>query len=140
MARLRTVGLVASGSALMLALSGCTVIDAFTPHVDPAIYDTAKEYKAADTAAFGSPTFVPDDATLIRVDYDTRSKDAIMTYTSKTHFAAGTCTKPAVLPKPEIQDSWWPLNGVPATGVSCPGGWAAFAIGDQVYAAFPGTS
>ena len=135
MPRIRTAGVIATMSALALALSGCSVLTAFSPHVESEIFDTAKDMKAAKTSTFGSPTFVPDDATIIRVDYDTQGKGAILTYTSKTHFKAGTCTKAVKMQKPEIQDSWWPATGVPEQGVSCPGGWTAFAAGDQIYAA-----
>ena len=112
---------------------------AFTPHVDSAIYDSAKKLKASSTAAFGSPGFIPDDAALIRADYDTTGGGAILTYSSKTHFAPGTCTTPAPIPKPTVQDSWWPIDGLPASGFRCSGGWTAFVIGDQVYAAVPTT-
>lgn len=134
MQHVRLVGLAVSLSAVAVALSGCSVIGAFTPHVDSAIYADAKEFTASATSAFGSPTFLPDDATIIRVDYDTQGKGAILTYTSKTHFKAGTCTAATKMLKPDIQDSWWPSAGVPAQGVSCPGGWTAFAAGDQIYA------
>ena len=139
MTRARTALLVASASAVALVLSGCSVITAFTPHVDGAIYDSAKDLTASSTAAFGSPRFIPDDATLIRVDYDTKGGGAILTYASKTHFAPGTCTTPAPIPKPTVQDSWWPSDGLPASGFRCPGGWSAFLVGDQVYAALPAT-
>ncbi len=136
MPRTRSAGLlVVSAAALVLTLSGCSVLSAFTPHVEAEIYDSAKEFTAAKTVAFGSPSFVPADATIIRVDYDTETKGAIMTYTSKTHYVKGTCTKETGIPKPDIKDSWWPVDGFPATAVSCPGGWSAFTIGDQVYAA-----
>lgn len=135
MHRVRLAGLAVSLSAVAATLTGCSVIGAFTPHVDSAIYADAKEFTASATSAFGSPAFVPDDATIIRVDYDTQGKGAILTYTSKTHFKAGTCTKAVKMQKPEIQDSWWPAAGVPEQGVSCPGGWTAFAAGDQIYAA-----
>lgn len=137
MHRIRLVGLAASAAALAVTLTGCSVVAAFVPHVDSAIYDSAKEFTPTSTAAFGSPTFVPDDATIIRVDYDTKGGGAILTYSSKTHFVAGTCEKAAPVPKPTVQDSWWPVDGIPAQGVSCPGGWTAFLIGDQVYAATP---
>jgi hypothetical protein len=126
--RIRLVGLAVSVSTLAVALTGCSVVTAFTPHVDSAIFDTAKELTPTATAPFGSPTFIPADAAIIRVDYDTKGKGAILTYTS---------TKAAPMPVTEIQDSWWPVVGLPKQGVSCPGGWTAFAIGDQIYAAVP---
>jgi hypothetical protein len=138
--RIRTVGVIATTSALALALSGCSALTAFGPHVSADIFDTAKDMKAAKTAVFGSPSFVPDDATIIRIDYDTQDGSAIMTYTSKTHLAPNTCTKQTVVPKPSIQDSWWPVDGLPATAGDCGGGWSAFAIGDQVWAAKAATS
>ncbi|MGO4592972.1 hypothetical protein AB4Z18_04025 [Leifsonia sp. 2TAF2] len=135
MPRIRTAGVIATTSALALALSGCSVVSAFEPHVDSAIWDTAKEMKASDTAVFGSPTFIPDDATIIRVDYDTQAGTAILTYTSKTHVIPKVCTKSVPMPKPDIQDSWWPVDGLPPKASGCPGGWSAFTVGDQVWAA-----
>jgi hypothetical protein len=133
--RFRIAGLAVAVTASALALSGCSVVAAFSPHVDAQIYDSAKEFTASDTAAFGSPRFVPDDATIIRVDYDTQTGAAMMTYTSPTLLAKGVCSGDAAIPKPSIADSWWPVDGFPEKATSCPGGWSAFAIGQQVYAA-----
>ena len=135
MPRIRTAGVIATTSALALALSGCSVLTAFEPHVSAEIFDTAKDMKASNTAVFGSPSFVPDDATIIRVDYDTQDGSAIMTYTSKAHLAPNTCTKATTPPKPTIQDSWWPVDGIPPKVGDCGKGWTVFAIGDQVWAA-----
>ena len=140
MPRIRTAGVIATVSALALALSGCSVVTAFEPHVSSEIYDTAKDMKASNTRVFGSPGFVPDDATIFRVDYDTQNGTAIMTYTSKSHVVPGSCDKVTATPKPTIQDSWWPVDGLPAQAGDCGGGWSAFAIGDQVYAAKAATS
>lgn len=137
MHRIRLAGLAVSVSTVAVALTGCSVITAFTPHVDSAIFATTKELTPTATASFGSPSFIPADASIIRVDYDTQGKGAILTYTSKTHFVKGTCEKAAPMPVTGIQDSWWPVVGLPKQGVSCPGGWTAFAIGDQIYAAVP---
>ncbi|MFF1634401.1 hypothetical protein [Leifsonia sp. NPDC058248] len=137
MHRIRLAGLAVSVSTLAIGLTGCSVISAFTPHVDSAIFASAKEFTPSATASFGSPAFIPADASIIRVDYDTQGKGAILTYTSKTHFVKGTCEKAAPLPTTQIQDSWWPVAALPKQGVSCPGGWTAFAIGDQIYAAIP---
>ncbi|MGH1525786.1 hypothetical protein ACRAWC_17735 [Leifsonia sp. L25] len=142
MPRTRRLGLAVAAVPLVAALSGCSVVAAFTPHVDPSIYDTAKDFRAADTARIGSPSFVPSDATVIRVDYDTQSGEAIMTYISPELLKKDVCKLTNVAPpKPTIQDSWWPISGIPANAsYSCPGGWSAFAIAQQVYAVRPATS
>ncbi|CAM5368326.1 hypothetical protein [Leifsonia shinshuensis] len=141
MPRTRRLGFAVAAVPLVAALSGCSVVAAFSPHVDPAIYDTAKDFNAANTKNIGSPTFVPDDATVIRVDYDTQSGEAIMTYASPTLLKKDSCTvvkTPAA--KPTIQDSWWPISGIPTdASYSCPGGWSAFHIGTQLYAVRPAT-
>lgn len=128
--------LAAAASALLVAtLSGCAAIQSLSPNVASNIFASKADFTAAATSAFGSPSWLPDDATTIRVDYNTDGSAAILTYASKKHFAPGTCTASAPVPKPPIQDSWWPVDTVPATAVSCTGGWRAFALGDQVYAA-----
>ncbi|GAA0438295.1 hypothetical protein [Leifsonia naganoensis] len=137
MPRPRTVGLIAAASAAALVLSGCSVVEAFSPHVDAQIFDTAKEFKAAKVSTFGSPTFVPDDATIIRVDYDTQTGAAILTYTSPTILAKDVCSGGGPTPKPGIQDSWWPVDGIPEKSTTCPGGWSVFSLGQQVWASLP---
>lgn len=138
MPRTRRLGLAVAAVPLVAALTGCSVVSAFTPHVDPSIYDTAKDFDAANTKKIGSPSFVPADATVIRVDYDTQSGEAIMTYTSPTLLKKDVCKQAnTAAPKPTIQDSWWPISGIPATSSSCPGGWSAFAIGQQLFAVRP---
>jgi hypothetical protein len=133
--RIRTAGVIATISLLALTLSGCSVVSAFEPHVESEIFDTAKDMNAAGTSAFGSPAFVPDDATIIRVDYDRQNGSAILTYTSPTLLKPDVCKAKVAVPKPAIQDSWWPVDGLPADAAGCPGGWSAFAIGQQVWAA-----
>lgn len=142
MPRTRRLGLAVAAVPLVAVLSGCSVVSAFTPHVEPAIYDTAKELKSADIKAVGSPSFVPDDATIIRIDYDTQSGEAIMTYTSTALLTKDVCKLTTVAPpKPTIQDSWWPVSGVPANAsFQCPGGWSAFTIAQHVYAVRPATT
>jgi hypothetical protein len=140
--RIRRLGLAVAAVPLVAALSGCSVVAAFTPHVDPSIYDTAKDFNAADTSRIGSPSFVPSDATLIRVDYDTQSGESIMTYISPTLLKKNVCKLTNVAPpKPTIQDSWWPITGIPASAsYSCPGGWSTFTIASQVYAVRPASA
>ena len=141
MPRTRRLAVAVAAVPLVVALSGCSVVAAFTPHVTPAIYDTAKEFNAANTKSIGSPSFVPDDATVIRVDYDTHTGEAIMTYASPTLLKKDVCKQTnSPAPKPTIQDSWWPISGIPATASSCPGGWSAFAIGQQLYAVRPASA
>ncbi|MCW2968539.1 MAG: hypothetical protein JWM71_2311 [Solirubrobacteraceae bacterium] len=137
MHRFRLAAGAACALLVIVGLSGCAVIGAFAPHVESAIFDTAKELSPAATAPFGSPAFIPADATVIRADYDTQTRAVILMYTSKTHFVKGTCQTAAAVPAPDLHDSWWPTASLPAQGVTCPGGWSAFVIGDQVYAARP---
>lgn len=142
MPRIRRLGFAVAAVPLVAALSGCSVVAAFTPHVEPAIYDTAKELKAAKNAEIRSTPFVPDDAKVIRVDYDTQTGEAIMTYTSPTLLTKDVCKLTTVAPpKPTIQDSWWPISGIPANAsYACPGGWSGFTIGPQVYFVRPATT
>lgn len=139
MPRTRRLGLAVAAVPLVAALSGCSVVAAFTPHVEPAIYDTVKDYKTASNATVAVPSFLPDDATVIRVDYDTQSGEAIMTYTSAKQLAPNVCTKVTTAPRPTIQDSWWPTTGIPEKVSLCPGDWSVFAVGSQLYAARPAT-
>jgi hypothetical protein len=131
----RIVTASVAGALLVSALSGCAAVQSFSPSVSSDIFASKKDFTTAATKAFGSPSWLPDDATTIRVDYEGDGGAAILTYTSKKHFAPGKCTAAAAVPKPPIQDSWWPVDTVPKAAVSCGGGWHAFTLGDQVYAA-----
>ncbi|HEY2557466.1 MAG TPA: hypothetical protein VGI08_10190 [Diaminobutyricibacter sp.] len=125
----------AASTLLVATLGGCAALQSLSPNVSSEIFATKSDFTTAATSAFGSPAWLPADATTIRVDYESDGTGAILTFTSKKHFADGTCTASAPVPKPPIQDSWWPADTVPASAVSCPGGWHAFALGDQVFAA-----
>ena len=125
----------AASTLLVATLGGCATLQSLSPSVSSDIFAAKSDFTTAATAAFGSPAWLPADATSIRVDYRTDGSAAILTYTSKKHFADGACTGSAPVPKPPIQDSWWPVDTVPASAVSCAGGWHAFFLGDQVYAA-----
>ena len=125
----------ASSTLLVATLGGCAAIQSLSPSVSSDIFAARSDFTAAATAPFGSPAWLPADATTIRVDYETDGSAAILTYTSKKHFADGTCTASVPAPKPPIQDSWWPVENIPASSVSCTGGWRAFVLGDQVFAA-----
>jgi hypothetical protein len=138
--RTRRLGLAVAAVPLVVALSGCSVVAAFTPHVEPAIYDTAKDFQAAHNPTVPVPSFLPDDATVIRVDYDTQTGEAIMTYASAKQLVPNVCTKVTTAPKPTIQDSWWPTTGIPAKVSLCPGNWSVFSVGGQLYAARPATT
>ncbi len=131
----RIVLAVVASSLLAAALGGCAALQSLSPSVSSDIFASKTDFTTAATAAFGSPTWLPDDATTIRVDYMKDGSAAILTYTSKKHFAPGTCTASAPVPKPPIQDSWWPSDTVAKTALACAGGWRTFLIGDQVYAA-----
>ena len=131
--RFRTLAVVVPTTALIVtALAGCTALQTFAPTVTSDIFTDTKDMAKNAPAGFTAPTWVPADATVIRVDFSTAGDGAMIMYTSKTHFADGTCTAKTAIPKPTIQDTWWP-DKVPADAQSCPGGWAAFAVGDQVY-------
>ena len=130
------IALAATASVLLVAsLGGCAAFQSLSSNVASDIFASKADFTPSATSAFGSPTWLPDDATTIRVDYDRNAGTAILTYTSAKHFAPGTCTASSPVPKPPIQDSWWPVDTVPATAVSCTGGWKAFVLGNQVYAA-----
>lgn len=131
---------VAICSSLVIGLSGCALVATVSPDVDSQLLPDTSALHTAAPVAYPTPRFVPSDATMIRIDYDTRSGTAIMTYTSEKHTTAGACTGGVHTPTPPLQDTWWPVTGIPHTSSACAGGWSVFTIGNQVFASTTGES
>lgn len=102
------------------------------------------DFRADDTLA--APSWVPDDASAIRYTTDVTNHASILTFTSATHFAQGTCdvmsagaSESTAASGAPLDDSWWP-DKLPSSLFTCDDGWTAFADGDTIYAFTPGTA
>ncbi|MFT2754125.1 hypothetical protein [Clavibacter sp. Sh2088] len=119
---------------LVLALGGCgaaSTVGGMTTPADARIYATAAD---ADGRI---PSWIPADATDIRIKTSLRGEGAILGYRSATPADRLGCTAaPADPAAPAVQDTWWP-DPSPAATMTCGDGWLAAADGDAVHAWLP---
>jgi hypothetical protein len=114
--------LAAIASAVLL--SGCGVQSQFqTPTTE--IYATTAEAQTALGAS--TPTWIPEDGTLIRIKSEAGTIVAVQTATAAP--APGGCTD---LQMTTIQDTWWPPEIDPAS-VTCADGWNLFGADGRIY-------
>ncbi|RIJ53186.1 hypothetical protein DZG00_01900 [Clavibacter lycopersici] len=119
---------------LVLALGGCgaaSTVGGMTTPADARIYATAAD---ADGRI---PTWIPADATDVRIKTSLRGEGAILEFRSATPADRMGCeAAPADAPAPSVQDTWWP-DPSPAAAMTCGDGWLAAADGDAVHAWLP---
>jgi hypothetical protein len=116
--------LAAVASAALL--SGCGVQSQFDAP-STAIYATTADARTALGAS--TPTWIPEDGTLIRTKVDKKAGTIVAVQTGQAAPAPGGCTD---LKLPTIEDTWWPPEIDPAQ-VSCADGWALFGASGRIY-------
>ena len=116
--------LAAIASAVLL--SGCGVQSQFqTPTTE--IYATTAEAQTALGAS--TPTWIPEDGTLIRIKSEAKAGTIVAVQTATAAPAPGGCTD---LQMTTIQDTWWPPEIDPAS-VTCADGWNLFGADGRIY-------
>ena len=70
-------GLAAAG--LVATLSGCTLANAITPPIETQLYPTTADARAS-SATIAVPSWVPDDAQMIRIKENSETGEAIMQF------------------------------------------------------------
>ncbi|RIJ56431.1 hypothetical protein [Clavibacter phaseoli] len=116
--------LAAIASAVLL--SGCGVQSQFqTPTTE--IYATTAEAQTALGAS--TPTWIPEDGTLIRIKSESKAGTIVAVQTATAAPAPGGCTD---LQMTTIQDTWWPPEIDPAS-VTCADGWNLFGANGRIY-------
>jgi hypothetical protein len=119
---------------LVLALGGCgaaSTIGGMTTPTDARVYATAADAEGR------IPSWIPADATDVRIKTSLRGEGAILEYRSATPADQLGCdAAPADPAPPAVQDTWWP-DPSPAATMSCGDGWLAAPDGDVVHAWLP---
>ncbi len=119
---------------VVLTLTGCgaaSTVGGMTTPADARVYATAAD---ADGRI---PTWIPADATDIRIKTSLRGEGAILEFRSATRAdRLGCAAAPADAPAPTVQDTWWP-DPSPTAAMTCGDGWLAAADGDAVHAWLP---
>ncbi|SDY43047.1 hypothetical protein [Herbiconiux ginsengi] len=118
-------GLAAAG--LVATLSGCTLANAITPPIETAVYATTPDSRAAG-ATLPLPSFVPDDAVMIRIKENSETGDAILVFGDGAPEPIGApCDASEADSAPALDDTWWPQS-IPTDGVTCIDGWHIFVL------------
>ncbi|MBF4571355.1 hypothetical protein ITJ64_02385 [Herbiconiux sp. VKM Ac-1786] len=124
-------------TGLAAALSGCTLANAITPPIESQLYPTITEARGSD-ATIDIPSWVPDDATLIRIKENSETGAKIMQFGDPApEPIGGPCDASIIDNAPPMQDTWWPQN-LPVNEATCQDGWhIVFMYGSQYFAWTP---
>jgi hypothetical protein len=76
------------------------------------------------------PNLVPDDATDIRVAYNTVDTGALLAFTSEGGITADYCEPGTVDSEPAFEPGWWPEEPLPGEGFIC-GDWTGVEVGGE---------
>ncbi|MGA1837518.1 hypothetical protein VD659_11360 [Herbiconiux sp. 11R-BC] len=130
--RVLLAGLAAAG--LVAALSGCTLANAITPPVQAALYPTLADSQASSSVV-KAPSWVPENAVMIRMKENTETGDAIMQFGVPTPATIGTTCDPSIAGNtPPLDDTWWP-QALDTSNILCQDGWhIVFMYGSQYFA------
>jgi hypothetical protein len=119
---------------LVLALAGCGAASTVGGMTSPA---DARVYAKAADADGRIPTWIPADATDVRIKTSLRGEGAILGFRSATPADRLGCeAAPADAPAPSVQDTWWP-DPSPVAAMTCGDGWLAAVDGATVHAWLP---
>jgi hypothetical protein len=101
---------------LVLALGGCgaaSTVGGMTTPADARVYATAADAEGR------IPTWIPADATDVRIKTSLRGEGAILAFRSATPADQLGCdAAPADPAPPAVQDTWWP-DPSPAATMTC---------------------
>ena len=124
-----------AAAGLVAALSGCTLANAITPPVEAQLYPTAADGRASN-ASIPIPSWVPDDATMIRIKENSETGATIMQFTTGAAVLGGACEPGATDAAPALQDTWWPQTLPPVENINCQDGWKIFGAGNGMFDAW----
>ncbi|TAJ47543.1 MAG: hypothetical protein EPO52_11790 [Herbiconiux sp.] len=122
-----------AATALVASLSGCTLASALTPPVESQLYAT-KADASGPNATISIPSFVPDDAVMIRIKQNAETGDAILKWDDPAPEDMGAaCDPPATDVTAPLDDTWWPQQISPDS-VACIDNWHVSRIGSSFFA------
>ncbi len=116
-----------TGAALVLALSllaGCQALGINEQY--GAEYATLGDVEASWDDAH-TPDLVPEDATRVRIGYNTIEEGAMLTFQSEGGITAEYCEPGDVEGAPAFEPSWWPEGELPGEGYVC-GDWSVVEL------------
>jgi hypothetical protein len=130
--RIAAAAFIAAGVAV--AVNGCSLLEAVDPPIQSAIYATAPEGKAAD-APVAIPSWIPDDAMMVRVKINHDTGAEILMFTPAKNEQIGTpCTAVPSQNPPALDDTWWLSALPPDESITCQDGWYFTGANSLYYA------
>ena len=116
-----------AGAALLIAVSLLAGCQAFGINEQyGAEYATLADAEASwDDAHI--PDLVPEDATRVRIGYNTIDEGAMLTFVSDGGLTADYCEPDEVDGEPAFEPSWWPEGELPDEGFTC-GDWSVVEL------------
>jgi len=130
--RVLLAGIAAAG--LVATLSGCTLASAITPPIETQLYPTTADARAS-SATIEVPSWVPDDAQMIRIKENSETGAAIMQFGDPApEPIGGPCDASIAGNMPPLDDTWWP-QALDTSAITCQDGWhISFMYGSQYFA------
>ena len=123
-----------TAAATVVALSGCTLANAITPPVEAQLYSTLADASGAPSS-LAVPSWVPADATNIRIKTNTETGDSLMQFYAAPVSLGGPCDASVASNLPKLDDTWWPQT-LPTDGIVCADGWHLFLVNNAQYNAW----
>jgi len=142
----------AAAALALVTLSGCALVSEFTSHQKEQVFATWADAPAADPdssegtgrlptntpslrpstsdRAFVPPSFVPQDATNLKIRIVTDGPGDIVRFESPTPILSDDCVEGTLSGAALLETTWWPAS-TPAAGIVCGDGWQVF-ISDGV--------
>ncbi|RLP77336.1 hypothetical protein D9V32_02470 [Mycetocola tolaasinivorans] len=111
-------------------LTGCGAIGGLVSSPTSAIYPTYKDF-AAEAAKLADTSWIPDDATDIRIKYHQSRPGTLLTFHTEKGLAEGACTTGPRPTPPDLNDTWWPTE-VPKDVFLCKD-WSVFQAFGNYY-------
>ena len=129
-------------AAASLAFSGCAIQQVVAPPFAAAIYATPADAAGAD-ASVALPSWIPADATQIRIKTDETKNASILMFAPGPTAPTFTGCDPASDPEVDatttagLDESWWPQALNDGIVVVCTGKWHLFGQNGAYYAWTP---
>jgi hypothetical protein len=132
-ARRRSVlGLAAVGLVATSLVSGCSVIEEFGSHQKEQVFATWADAPQGEDAPFAPPSFVPEDATEVRMRVITNGPGELLRWAGATPVTAEQCNEGPLAGAPLLESTWWPAQ-LPNDGIVCAAGWQLFQKDGYTY-------
>jgi len=129
----RTLLIAPALATVVLALSGCTIVEQFLPSQTESRFQDFAAFQSEAGEEFTSLAWVPADAILLATKDSDHDPGRMLKFESETGVAAEGCSPCLLEGEAPFETIWWPSDEA-LTGVVCDGGWRVLGDADVWYA------